>query len=54
MNIGTWNLKGIPTKHKAALDEIDDLRCRYILAFTETKKNGKGSEKLDECKHRCR
>lgn len=50
MNIGTWNVKGLNTKEKELLDELKRYQMD-IVAVTETKKKGNGSEQLKDYVH---
>jgi len=50
MNFGTWNIKGLRTKQKEVIDEVKRFQMD-IVALTETKKKGKGSELIDEYIH---
>lgn len=50
MNIGTWNVKGLRTKQKEVIDELMRLKMD-IAVLTETKKKGKGSERIGEYTH---
>ena len=50
MNFGTWNVKGISTKQKEILAEIRRYQMD-IVAITETKKKGNGSEVVEEYIH---
>lgn len=46
MQIGTWNVRSITGKEKELVDEFERSKID-ILALTETKKKGRGIEKVD-------
>nr|CAH7729527.1 unnamed protein product [Callosobruchus chinensis] len=50
MNIGTWNVKSMSTKQSELISEIKRYQMD-IVAVTETKKKGNGSEQIEDYIH---
>jgi len=47
MNFATWNIQGISTKRREVFDEMKKMKID-IGVLTETKKKGKGNEKVED------
>ena len=45
LKIGTWNIQGLGTKQKEVIGEIQEMNMDIVI-LTETKKKGKGEERL--------